>query len=157
VDFLTLELLRYSGVKKLFVRFSFKMRKAFKSGWGSMYRRKRNRVKMVLAVRVSGVDSQGQKFDMLTHTLDLSLCGVRIGGLSGIALREGSTVLIHRKNRKATFRITWVGAQGTARTGHVGLQSIDAPPEFWGLELPHEGERPVTSSGEPTAEQARIS
>ena len=112
---------------------------------------------MVLGVRVVGTDKNGQPFELLTHTVDISLSGVRLGGMSKVAIAEGGTVSIHRKTRKANFRITWVGVSGTPRTGHVGLQSIDAPPEFWGLDLPLEGERALSAGVQRTNEQTRAS
>lgn len=108
-----------------------------------MYRRKKNRVKMVLAIRITGSDANGQKFDVLTHTLDISLAGVRVGGMERTSLDQGDVVEVQRKRQKAKFKVAWIGESGSQRTGHMGLQSIDAPPEFWALELPREGELPT--------------
>jgi hypothetical protein len=108
-----------------------------------MYRRKKNRVKMVLAIRIVGRDAEGRKFDVLTHTLDISLVGVRVGGMDRTVLKQGDTVELMRKHRKGKFKVAWVGEPGTQRTGHVGLQVIEAPPEFWAIELPVEGEQPA--------------
>jgi hypothetical protein len=122
-----------------------------------MQRRTRNRVKMVLAVRIAGVDCQGKQFDVLTHTLDISRSGVRVGGLTDLHLRIGSTVSVQRRTSKATFRVAWVGVPGTPRTGHVGLRSVNVAPDFWGLELPLEGEGPVEREWAKTGMQARVS
>jgi len=121
-----------------------------------MYRRKRNRVKMVLGVRLAGRGADGTPFDLLTCTLDISLNGVRIGGADRLSLRIGDVVELNRKNRKANFRVRWVGERGSKSTGHVGLQAIDAPPEFWGLELPVSGEQPsmIPSTNSPTHVEA---
>jgi hypothetical protein len=105
-----------------------------------MYRRKRNREKMVLAVRVSGKTADGKKFDELTHTIDIATSGGRLGGMQGLDLREGDVVEVRRSNRKGTFKIVWIGAPASTRYGHVGLQAIHVPPNFWGLDLPQDGE-----------------
>jgi len=109
-----------------------------------MYRRKRNRVKMVLGVRASGQASSGLQFDELAHTLDIAIGGVRLGGMNRIQLQPGDVIEIRRQSRKARFKVAWVGAPGSPRDGQIGLQGIDASPNFWGLEVPVEGEVPVT-------------
>jgi hypothetical protein len=105
-----------------------------------MYRRNRTREKMVLAVRVVGTTSDGLDFDELIHTIDISTTGARLGGLFHLKLRKGDTVEVRRVQRRARFRVVWVGETGTPRFGHVGVQGIDMLPNFWGLELPNTGE-----------------
>jgi hypothetical protein len=108
---------------------------------------------MVLAIHVAGRDAEGHKFNVLTHTLDISLAGVRVGGMESVALDKGAVVEVQRKHRKAKFKVAWIGDNGSQRTGHVGLQSMDAPPEFWALDLPQEGELPATMSPQRATEQ----
>jgi hypothetical protein len=98
---------------------------------------------MVLAVNVSGHDANGAAFEKLTHTLDLSAGGFRLGGMESLVLRPGDIVEIKRANRKAKFRVAWVGDAESNRFGHVGLKAIDAPANFWGLEVPSDGEAPT--------------
>ena len=105
-----------------------------------MYRRHRTREKMVLAVRVVGKTTGGIEFDELTHTIDIAVNGARLGGLFQLKLRKGDVIEIRRHQRRAKFRVVWVGEQGTPRYGHVGVQGIDMLPNFWGLELPSTGE-----------------
>jgi hypothetical protein len=121
-----------------------------------MYRRKRNREKMVLAVRVSGKTADGQIFDELTHTIDIAVGGGRLGGMQGVRLRLGEIVEVRRQQRKAKFRVVWVGEPGTTRFGHVGIQSIDALPNFWGLDLPSQGEVARTIPPLPVAEDREL-
>jgi len=105
-----------------------------------MYRRHRNREKMVLAVRVVGKTADGIEFDELTHTIDISTTGARVGGVFHLKLRKGDVIEIRRYQRRARFRVVWIGQPGTLRFGHVGVQGIDMLPNFWGLELPNTGE-----------------
>lgn len=105
-----------------------------------MYRRNRNREKMVLAVRVIGRTADGQEFDELTHTIDIAVNGGRLGGMQRLKLRQGEILEVRRQQRKARFRVVWIGEAGTSRFGHVGIQAIDVLPNFWGLDLPHRGE-----------------
>ncbi len=105
-----------------------------------MYRRNKNREKMVLAVRVIGKTQDGQEFDELTHTIDIAVNGARLGGMHRLQLRKGDIIEVRRHQRRAKFRIVWIGEQGTPRFGHVGIQGIDMFPNFWGLDLPNQGE-----------------
>ena len=105
-----------------------------------MYRRYRTREKMVLAVRVVGTTSDGIDFDELTHTIDISTTGARLGGLFDVKLQKGEVIEIRRHQRRAKFRVIWIGGPGTPRFGHVGVKGIDMLPNFWGLELPTSGE-----------------
>ena len=119
-----------------------------------MYRRRRNRVKMVLAVRVVGSSKNGPQFDELTHTLDIAMDGARLGGMERVPLHKGDVIELRRKMRHGRFRVMWVGEKGTPRSGHVGLHAIDAPPDFWGLEVPVQGEATVLPvPGQGSAEQ----
>jgi hypothetical protein len=106
------------------------------------YIRKRIRLKMVLGVRAIGQAASGDKFDELTHTLDIAREGVRLGGMGRYGLKKGDIVEIRRRTRRAHFRVIWVGAIDSPRTGHVGLQAIDITPDFWGLEIPPDEDVP---------------
>jgi len=105
-----------------------------------MFRRTRKRVKMVLGVRAVGHDQHGTCFDELTYTLDLAVDGVRLGGMEKVALHRGDVIEIRRRANRALFRVMWVGEPGTPRTGHVGLKSLDASPDFWGVDMSTESE-----------------
>lgn len=104
---------------------------------------------MVLAVRIVGHDVDGKKFELLTHTLDISLSGTRIGGMSLIPLKTGDVIELQRKHLRGKFKVTWVGDPDGKRNGHIGLEVVSAPNEFWGLDLPTEGERTISISMHP--------
>jgi len=118
-----------------------------------MYRRRRNRVKMVLAVRVVGSSQNGSPFDELTHTLDIAFDGARLGGMERVPVQKGDIIELRRRNRRAKFRVMWVGEKGTPRTGHVGVHAVDAHPDFWGLEVPVQGEAPIVPVHTQTAQE----
>ena len=120
-----------------------------------MYRRNRNREKMVLAVRVSGRTADGHEFDELTHTVDISVSGGRLGGMQSLNLRKGDIVEVKRHQRKAKFRVVWIGEAGTSRFGHVGIQGINLLPNFWGLDLPEQGEVAHSIPAHGTGERTR--
>lgn len=100
---------------------------------------------MVLSVRAVGRDASGKTFNLLTHTLDIALSGIRLGGIN-LQLKVGDMVEIQRKHRKARFKVCWVGEPGSPRTGHVGLQAVDPEFNIWDLELPVESEQVFVSN-----------
>jgi hypothetical protein len=108
-----------------------------------MFKRIRNREKMVLAVRVSGQTADGEKFNALTHTVDIAINGARLGGMFHLPLRKGDIIKVRRNNRTGTFRVVWVGAPDSHQYGHVGIQAVRVPADFWGLELPEKGEERI--------------
>ncbi len=109
-----------------------------------MYRRRRNREKMVLGVRVLGTTPDGHHFESLTHTIDIAEGGGRLGGMQSLKLQKGDVIEVRRLSRRGKFRVVWVGEAGTPRYGHVGIQAIAVPPNFWGLEVPATGELPTS-------------
>jgi len=113
---------------------------------------------MVLGVRVLGSGKNGSQFDELTHTLDIALDGARLGGMERLPLKPGDVIELRRKNRRANFRVMWVGAPGTPRTGHVGLHAIEIHPDFWGIEVPRQGEAsPIPVQGRIVHSEERAS
>jgi hypothetical protein len=48
----------------------------------------------------------------------------------------------------------WIGKTGTQRYGHVGLQGVRMPPNFWGLDLPQHGETPMAVNVPQNGEKA---
>jgi len=95
---------------------------------------------MVLAVRISGKTADGVHFDELTHTIDISDNGGRLGGMQRFKIRQGEILEVRRKQNKGRFRVVWIGQPGTQRFGHIGIQAIGSVPNFWGLDLPVHGE-----------------
>ncbi len=118
-------------------------------GWEA-FRRKHHRVRMVLGVRAIRRGPGELGFDELTHTLDIGLGGARLGGVEHLPLKKDDVIEIRRRYCRGKFRVMWVGEPGTERAGQVGLQAIDAPKDFWGLEVPFEGEIVLPLRPQPT-------
>jgi len=88
------------------------------------------RLKCVLPVRVVGVDTQGKRFERLACTLDISGSGARISGI-GAQLDPGTTLTVYYKRRRAVFRVTWVGREGSRADGQIGVVTTDPNVHFW--------------------------
>lgn len=92
------------------------------------------RTKMVLPVRVSGVDSTGKAFNYLAHTLDITLKGARLGGVRSL-LNLGDAVEVQCRHRKARFRVAWLGRPGHASEHQIGVEALEPEKPIWGLDL----------------------
>ena len=92
------------------------------------------RVKCVLPVKIAGTDSQGNHFERLTCTLDISDRGARVTGVP-VEVQPGMTLRVSYKNRRGTFRVAWVGQAGTPTENQIGLLWDGKEAQFW-PELP---------------------
>ena len=102
-------------------------------------RRTSPRRKMVLPVKLSLGDAT-----LLTHTIDITCAGARLGGLRA-ELQPGQTVVLHRGAKKARFRVVWV-QHLDANEIHAGLECLEPQDKFLGLDLSaeeHRGEKNV--------------
>jgi hypothetical protein len=97
-----------------------------------MNKRRKDRTKAVLPVKVKGKDSAGTAFEELAHTLDVTATGVRLGSIRR-ELNMLDEVTVFYRQRKMQFRVVWVKKmQGTSEF-QVGLQALAQEKEGWGL------------------------
>ncbi len=110
-----------------------------------MGRRRINRTKMVLPVRVWGMNNLGKPFTQLAHTLDITATGARLSGFHS-QLNLDDVVGIQYRHRKARFRVAWVGRPKAGGETLVGVHCLEQEKNIWGLEL---GEREQRDEYEP--------
>jgi len=102
-------------------------------------KRRGNRTKAVLPVRIKGTDSAGKAFEELAHTLDVAANGVRLGSVRR-ELNVLDEITVFYRKRKMQFRVVWIKKmQGTSEF-QAGLQAVTQERESWGLNIP---EQPV--------------
>jgi hypothetical protein len=95
-------------------------------------KRRLDRAKAVLPVRILGNDVSGDSYSELVHTLDVSKAGVRLGAVR-CQLEVGSPITIQYRQHKAEFRVVWIKPLGAGREQQVGLEA-DAQRDLWGLD-----------------------
>jgi hypothetical protein len=95
-------------------------------------KRRLDRSKAVLPVRISGNDISGEAYSELVHTLDVSRTGVRLGAVRR-RLEVGSQVVLQYRQHKAEFRVVWTKPVGSGAEQQVGLEA-GAQKDLWGLE-----------------------
>jgi hypothetical protein len=99
-----------------------------------MGRRSEHRIAACLPVVVYGVDDRGNPFTQTATTVNVSASGALLQGLECIG-RPGTTIAIEYEDRKALFRVLWVGEVGSSRAGRIGVQCLDAGKFIWGVKL----------------------
>lgn len=103
-----------------------------------MGKRRDQRVRIELPVRVFGTDADGRVFTRLAHTVDVSYSGARISGIY-VRLNAGDVLGIQHAAEKGRFRVAWVGERGSARAGEAGFRAVDPAEGFWGMKLERGG------------------
>jgi hypothetical protein len=98
-------------------------------------KRRGNRAKAVLPVRVKGTDSSGKAFDEIAHTLDVTPSGVRLGSIRRV-LNVLDEISVFYRQRKMQFRVVWTRQLKGTSEFQVGLQAVTQEREIFGISLP---------------------
>ncbi len=88
------------------------------------------RIAIALPVLLAGTDVSGRPLDQRVMTLNVSRRGALLGGIHGV-LGQGDVVSLARLHKKEQFRVAWVGEEGTAAAGRIGVAAIDPNTSFW--------------------------
>ena len=95
-------------------------------------KRRGNRTKAVLPVRIKGKDSAGEAFEELAHTLDVTATGVRLGSVRReLSVLDELTVFF--RQRKMQFRVVWTKKMKGTSEFQVGLQTVTQERDAWGM------------------------
>jgi hypothetical protein len=95
-------------------------------------KRRIDRSKAVLPVRILGNDVAGNSYSELVHTLDVSKAGIRLGAVRR-QLEVGSAITVQYRQHKAEYRVVWIKPVGAGGEQQVGLEA-DAQRDLWGLD-----------------------
>jgi hypothetical protein len=97
-------------------------------------KRRQDRMKAVLPVRVRGRDITGKSFEELVHTLDVTPTGVRLGAIRHRLKALDSLTVLYRQ-RKIEFRVVWTKKLEGVDEYQVGLKALTQDQDAWGLNL----------------------
>lgn len=67
-------------------------------------------------------------------TYEISLRGARLSSPPGIT-QVGQIIWIQRQNRRARYKVIWIGKPDTAHAGQVGAESLDPTNVIWETEI----------------------
>jgi hypothetical protein len=93
------------------------------------------RMPIVVPVRIFGTDSRGQIFSEKVNTVTISRSGVELADIH-TELKVNEIIGLNYASNRSNFRIKWVGAPGTTKAGHAGLQNIALEKPLWDFPLP---------------------
>jgi hypothetical protein len=96
--------------------------------------RRGGRTKAVLPVRVKGTDGEGNQFDELAHTLDVTPDGIKLGSIRR-QFNILDEVAVFYRQRKMQFRVVWTKKLKDTKEFQVGLQTVAQDKETWGLDF----------------------
>src|ERR1041385_6678760 len=67
-------------------------------------------------------------------TYEISLVGARLNALPGIS-KVGQVIWIQRQNRRAKYKVIWIGQAGTSQAGQLGVESMEPGNVIWESEI----------------------
>jgi hypothetical protein len=67
-------------------------------------------------------------------TYEISPSGARIAALPGIK-QVGQIIFLQRQNRRARYKVTWIGKPDTSHAGQVGVESLEPSNVIWETEI----------------------
>jgi hypothetical protein len=97
-----------------------------------MNKRRNDRVKAVLPVKVWGNDNTGAPYAAVAHTLDITQTGARLGSVRR-TFNIGDRLTLQYRQRKADFRVIWTKQLQGSTEFQVGLETIVNENDPWGL------------------------
>ena len=97
-----------------------------------MDKRRNDRVKAVLPVKVWGSDKAGAPYTAVAHTLDITQTGARLGSVRRM-FNIGDRLTLQYRQRKADFRVVWTKQLEGSKEFQIGLETITHENDPWGL------------------------
>jgi hypothetical protein len=94
--------------------------------------RKERRVHIAVPVKVFA-DLRTSDFQTCC-TYEISTVGVRLVAAQGIK-EVGQVIVLQRQNRRARFKVIWIGKPNTAEAGQVGVESLEPNNVIWENEI----------------------
>jgi hypothetical protein len=98
-------------------------------------KRKKQRTKMVVPVRVRLTRPKDSHTPQMAHTLDATENGVRLAGFRG-EVSVGDAIEIQHQHKRAMFRVVWIQALGKSSEKQVGAVCMEPDKDIWAVEFP---------------------
>ncbi len=95
---------------------------------------KRHEKRLHLAVPVKVFPDVASIESQNCCTYEISATGARLVAPPGIKA-VGQTVWVQRHNRRARYKVSWIGESGTSLEGQVGVESLEPANVIWEPEI----------------------
>ena len=70
----------------------------------------------------------------LCCTYEISMVGARLVAVSGVT-KTGQIIWLQRHNRRAKYKVIWIGKPGTQQAEQIGVELLDPNTVIWESEL----------------------
>jgi hypothetical protein len=97
--------------------------------------RREMRLGIALPVRLSGVDRNGKSFELEATTVDVTVSGARLSGITRL-IQPGSTLVLKHRSSQAKVNVIWVGKPGSRTEDHIGIEAVKGGQLNWGRPMP---------------------
>lgn len=67
-------------------------------------------------------------------TYEVSLVGARLASLPAVT-KVGQVIWMQRQNRRARYKVIWIGQEGTSQAGQIGVESMEPANVIWESEI----------------------
>ena len=95
---------------------------------------KRHEKRLHLAVPVKVFPDIASLDSQNCCTYEISATGARLVAPPGIKT-VGQTIWLQRQNRRARYKVAWIGQPGTSQEGQVGVESLEPGNIIWEPEI----------------------
>lgn len=96
-----------------------------------MNKRRSERMKAVLPIKLSGNNNDGGSFCDIAHTLDIGRTGARLGSVRRL-FEVGEPVVVQYRHRKVEYKVVWTKSLKPQSDHWIGLRSIEQR-DPWGI------------------------
>jgi hypothetical protein len=94
--------------------------------------RQEPRVHIAIPVKVFPDTKGVESYSCCTY--EISLLGARLAALPAVT-KVGQVIWIQRQNRRARYKVIWIGEAGTAHAGQVGVETLEPANVIWESEI----------------------
>ena len=95
---------------------------------------KRHEKRLHLAVPVKVFPDVASLESQNCCTYEISTTGARLVAPPGVKT-VGQTIWLQRQNRRARYKVMWIGAPGTSQQGQVGVENLEPANIIWEPEI----------------------
>ena len=95
---------------------------------------KRHEKRLHLAVPVKVFPDVASIESQNCCTYEISATGARLVAPPGIK-SVGQTIWLQRQNRRARYKVAWIGKDGTSQQGQVGVETLEPGNVIWEPEI----------------------
>lgn len=95
-------------------------------------KRQEQRIHIAVPVKIFPDIRSVESFTCCTY--EVSLLGARLASLPSVT-QVGQVIWLQRLNRRARYKVVWIGQEGTSQAGQIGVESMEPGNVIWENEI----------------------